>query len=257
MKNKENKLNKKDQLVSFLYKYYLDGIIDKTVIEVKENSLRTQGYNSEQQVFCDISMVGVDIFDEKNINLVVTNTESLFSLLKAFKDPDIDVYFNESNGNNNPHSIMFHEGKVDSNFLLSIDGVISPHGKDINPDVESYFDLEVTDEVYEKFNRYKYLLKDETRSFSFFVRDNSVHMLFGLNRYAGSNNISIDLEIEPNIEFRNEIIFPIDPFYSMIRQNEGQYTTVKVLNNAMIVKSKGGMFDNIYAMPTLKNKETT
>lgn len=248
-------MTNKEQLMSFMYKYYLDGLINKAVIEVEDGYLRTRAFDVDNQLYCTIKMTDVDIFSEKNKNLVISDTSSLFSLLKAFDDPNISIHYNQNNMvNYSPHSLIISENNIKSNFLLSMEGVVSSHDKSLETDDTPIIEFEVSEDIYKSFTKYKGILKSETKSFSFIQKDNSTHILFGLMRGVGSNNISIDIGVQPNHHFQSQIIFPIDVFYSIIRQNEGQFIKVKVFNNFMIVDTIGNNFENRYVFASQISK---
>lgn len=249
-------MNNKEKLEDFISRYHLGGSIDRALIEVRDDSLFTSAFNTDSHVYCEIMMRENPINDQ-NVKLGVQNTSKFKRLLGGFEDPEIDVYYNEYNKNDpNPHSLVLEEGNVRSNYVLATEGIIKPYPKDLPDELEkSMFDLTVNDEIVDKFNKFNLMLKDETRSFSFFQRNGKLHILFGMERFVGSNNISIELDIEPNEEFRNEIIFSVDTFNSIINNNEDCKITISVVENGMLVKCISDTFVNKYMVASSKNKQ--
>lgn len=248
-------MNSKDVLLDFISRYHLDGKIENAVIHLRDGNTRTEAFNGGEQVYCDINMRGSALEDE-NVDLTIADTNSFVRMLRAFEDPDIKIYYNEKNMNDrDPHSVIIEENNIRSNFLLAVSGVVQPHGKKLNSNIDGMFEITIDEEFIQKFNKFKFLLKDESRSFSFFERDGEVILLFGINRLNGSNNVAINTGIQPNEHFREEIIYPIDTFYSILKNNEDADITVKVRSGGMIVHCLSENFENTYALASMKNKQ--
>lgn len=249
-------MNDKEQLEDFISRYHLNGNINRALIDVGTDSVFTSAFNTDSHVYCEINMRS-NPFNDSNVELGVSNTEKFKRLLSGFEDPEIQVYYNEYNKNDpNPHSIVIEEGNVRSNYVLATSGVIKPYPKDLPEELEnSIFGLTIDEELKDKFNKFKLMLKDETRSFSFFQRSGKLHVLFGMERFVGSDNISIELDIKPNKEFRDEIIFSVDTFNSIINSNEDCKIDISVVKNGMLIKCVSETFVNRYMVASSKNKQ--
>ena len=248
-------MNNKELFLDFINRYHLQGKIDRALIEFHDDHIFTSAYNTSEHVYSEIK-IKKNPLNFNNYKIGIADTNSLIRLLKAFDDPSIELYFNEYNQNDNdPHSLVIEEGNVRSNFLLTERGVVKPFNQELPREIECIYEIKIDEELIEKFNKYKLLLKDETRDFSFFQRENRVHILFGKKRFAGSNNISIKLNIEPLENYTKEIIFPIDTFYSVIDTNKDTNINLQIKDAGMIVQCTSELYDNCYLISASKHKE--
>lgn len=248
-------MNKTKKFESFIKKYYLRGKVERALIKIRSGELYTKAFNAEEKTYCEITMRDNPL-DKSGYDIAVYNAEYLLRMLRPFKDADFELYFNENNYNQrDPHSIVITEGDIRSNFLLAITKSIDSFEGDIPNELEDiYFRIDIDKDVKDKFNKFSLILKEESRSFSFISRNDTVLILFGKERFSGSNNIAIDLGISPNSNFSNEIIFPIDTFSSILAENEDAHISIEVVDKAMLVVCESDLFRCKYFLPSMKRK---
>ncbi len=251
---------KKDKLLNFIQKYYLDGLVDSVLWKIVDKTVTVHALGNDRSVR---SIISCNEFDLPDHELIVVNTNSLVKLLGAVDDEfDIKVDYHR----NNPTSLKIEDSAIDVNFLLGHPSLITDVAsgmadkilaeskapiktQGLVPDVK----FELDKETMNRFIKAKNALGSICTKFAVLTDDNKVDIVLN---YSKDNVTKIQLSVEGEVttQLFDPIFFNVDIVTQIFNSNKNFLTaTFEASSKGLLILTfAGDDWNSIYLVPSLQ-----
>jgi len=176
----------KQELVRFINKYYLNGIVNSVVLNSKSDTqtLSTRFISGDKTLLGDVT---IDKWDFENADVGIYNTEQLLKLLSVV-DNDIQLSF--SKAGDKSIALKVSDSSSTINYMLSDTSIINePPKMKALPDFE--LSIDITPQVINKFINGKGALP-ETENFTVITNGVDTKLVIG---YASINTNRVTIPV--------------------------------------------------------------
>jgi|TARA_B110000902_G_C14145818_1_gene527553 hypothetical protein len=175
----------KQQLVKFISKYNLGGLVNSAILSFKDNTLNTRFTSGDKSLLGILSM---DKWDFEDGEFGVYNTEQLVKLLSVLDD---DVTMSVTKAGDKAVSIQLSDTVSKVNYMLTDTSVISrpPVPESLPQNFE--LKININPQFISKFISGKQALP-ETDTFTVFTKNNTTSIVIG---YASVNTNRVTIPV--------------------------------------------------------------
>ena len=175
----------KQQLVKFISKYNLGGLVNSAILSFKDNTLNTRFTSGDKSLLGILSM---DKWDFEDGEFGVYNTEQLVKLLSVLDD---DVTMSVTKAGDKAVSIQLSDTVSKVNYMLTDTSVISrpPVPESLPQNFE--LKININQQFISKFISGKQALP-ETDTFTVFTKNNTTSIVIG---YASVNTNRVTIPV--------------------------------------------------------------
>lgn len=201
----------KSQIIKFIEKYNLSGMIESVNWDIKSNTLVTNFSHEDKTLLGQIKCFNFDVEDSK---FGIFNTADLMKMLTAMKD---DVNFKLTKTNDKFTSILLTDGNFNSKYILSEPGVIPKPGS-MKQFPQFEMNIEITPEFISNFINAKNALS-EASVFAIKSYDSTIEFIINYSN-INTNNITYQVKGKSNVNFQ-PILFSTEKFKNILIANKG------------------------------------
>ena len=179
----------KQQLVKFISKYNLGGLVNSAILSFKDNTLNTRFTSGDKSLLGILSM---DKWDFEDGEFGVYNTEQLVKLLSVLDD---DVTMSVTKAGDKAVSIQLSDTVSKVNYMLTDTSVISrpPVPESLPQNFE--LKININPQFISKFISGKGALP-ETDTFTVFTKNNTTSIVIG---YASVNTNRVTIPVSTTL----------------------------------------------------------
>jgi hypothetical protein len=216
----------KQELVRFINKYYLNGVVNSVVLNSKSDTqvLSTRFISGDKTLLGDLT---VDKWDFEDSDVGIYNTEQLLKLLSVM---DNDIELSLSKSGNKSLALKVSDSSSSINYMLSDTSIINePPKMKAVPDFE--LSIDITPQVINKFISGKSALP-ETDNFTVITNGVDTKLVIG---YASinTNRVTIPVNTSKVSDIEN-VSFNANMFKEVLSANrECESATLEVSSEGL------------------------
>ena len=237
---------KKQRLQTFLQKYYLNGLVESTLINCKDKQISTDFITQDRSMLGHVKFNDVDIEDGTFGIYDTTQFNKLVSVL----DNDIEVHVVKID--DKPINLSMVSGGTKVTALLADTSVI--------PDVPKLnqlpnFEMELTcdDDFIAKFIRAKSALP-EAETFTVIVEGENVKFVLGMSN-TNTNRISLPVKVKTLDALMDNKVINADHFKEILSNNKGCTPKIELAEAGLMkISYNDNDFSATYFLKTIDNE---
>lgn len=252
---------KKDKLLNFIQKYYLDGLVDTVLWKIEDKTVTVHALGNDRSVR---SIITCNEFDLPDHELIVVNTNSLVKLLGAVDDEfSLRVDYHK----NKPTSLKIEDSAVDVNFLLGHPSLVTDNSsglvdkiyaeskapiktQGLVPDLK----FELDKETMNRFIKGKNALGNICTRFALLTDDNKIDIILNYDK-TNTTRIQLSVEGEVTTQLFDPVFFNVDIVGQIFNSNKNFLTaTFEATSKGLLILTfTGEDWNSIYLVPALQN----
>lgn len=254
---------KKETLLNFIQKYYLNGLIDSVLWKVVDNTLTVHGLADGKSVRNIITCNNIELED---CELIIVNTETLISLLSALDDDNINIKVNTHK--NVPMSLKMTDSAIDLNYmlghpdiLLSDDNMSTKIHAETKAAIKTdglvpTIKFELDKEGMNRFVRSRNALGKTCTRFAVITAEDAVDLVLNYDT-NNSNRITLTVGAEVSDQVFDPIFFNSDIVTNIYTVNKNcESGTFEVIvserGSLLVLKFNGDGWQSMYLIPSLQ-----
>ena len=210
-------MNKKD-LTTFISKYHLNGMINKILLESKDDNLFCEFVSDTKSVIGKLAMSSLTF--NNDCSMGIYDTASFLKIISAIDEEfDVNVFTIEEEAK----YIELKDSIKKAKYILSHPDIIPNPPKEIKlPSFD--FEIEIDDEFITNFIKSKNALSEST-TFAFIEEAGKLKAVINYDKSNQSvNTISFDVG-DTIVNLDKELNFQSDPFKEILLANKVDFTT--------------------------------